>query len=115
MSTRTRPMALDGRSVDADLEQTPERVSQVQLAILGRLADCGPMTDDALIAAYAAAAAAHPEIPTASPQSIRTRRAELCRRGVVCATTIPGTSAYGRPATVWALTAAAKEPQCLFT
>ena len=111
---RARPMPLDGHSVQADAEQTDARTSAVQAVILGRFAECGPMTDDALVQAYDRARATHPDIPKASPQSIRSRRAELHHRGIIRATNLPGVSAYGRPATVWALAATAREAACLF-
>lgn len=114
MSSRTRPLALDGHSVEADAEQTDDRVSRVQVAIIGRYAELGPLTDDELVRAYDAARADMPDIPAASPQGLRSRRAELTRRGIVRATTIPGLSNYGRAATVWALASAERQPNALF-
>lgn len=114
MSTRSRALALDGHSVEADVEQTDERVSRVQVAILGRFAELGPLTDDELIRAYETARVDMPDIPAASPQGIRSRRAELAHRGIVRATTIPGLSAYGRAATVWALASTERQPSALF-
>ena len=114
MTTRARAMALDATSVEASALQTVDRVSAVQLAIIGILAERGPLTDDALADAYHARTVTHPDVPRATPQSVRSRRADLGKRGIVRATTIPGTSRYGNPATVWALAATAKEPSWIF-
>lgn len=113
MGARTRPMALDGRSVDADLEQTAPRITAVQAIIMRTFAEDGPLTDDALIAAVERRQRLDPSLPKASPSSIRSRRAELSRRGIVRATNLPGRSAYGRPATVHILASTAREASCL--
>lgn len=109
MGTRSHPLALGGHSVDADAAQTEERVTAVQSAIIRAFAENGPMTDDGLFHAYEAIRRTVEDIPRASPQSVRSRRAELHHRGLVRATNIPGRSAYGRPATVWALSSSTKQ------
>lgn len=110
MNARIRPMALDGRSLDAAIEQTERRITAVQSAIMRVFRERGPMTLDALADAYAAT----PNLPAASPQSIRSRAAELKRRGILATTNIEGHSNYGRPATVLALASTAQEASCLF-
>ena len=105
MGTRSRPLAVDGHSLEA--EPTEERVSEVQIVVLDILRRAGNLTDDALIAIYQSRAENYPGVPGASPQSIRSRRAELVRKGLVRSTDEIGHSQYGRRATVWALTATA--------
>ncbi|MFI8593865.1 hypothetical protein ACIGCK_05475 [Microbacterium sp. NPDC078428] len=105
--TRSRPIAVDGHSFEAAAAQTEERITAVQAHIIAVLQD-GPRTDDAIRVAYEQRVQRH-GAPPASPSSLRTRRADLCRRGIVAATSLRGESAYHRPATVWALTSAARE------
>lgn len=94
-------MVLGGHSVEA--EPSAERITKVQTVVLDLIARLGPLTDDQLEALYQARAEAYPEVPSASPQSIRSRRAELARRGRVAADPVPGTSKYGRRCTRWTL------------
>ena len=109
MSTRTRPLALEGHSFEAGASQTSGRVSAVQAIVAGILREEGPATDTQIYAAYQRRSATDTSVPKASPSSVRSRRAELGRRGIVRSTTLPGRSPYGRPATVWALAETATE------
>lgn len=98
---RTRSMVLDGHSFKAATEQTADRLTAIQGAIVECFEQLGPgLTDDALIDAYEELRRADPDIPRAAPSSIRSRRSELSRRGLLVATKLPGRSRYGRPATV---------------
>ena len=104
MSTaRARPMVLDGHSVDAAVTQRPEHVSAVQAVILDIYRVCGPLADHELVRVYEQRVENLGGIPHASPQSIRTRRADLEHRGIVGRTAIEGRSEYGRPCSVYAL------------
>ena len=114
MSTRTRPLALEGHSFEAGASQTSERVSAVQAIVARILRDEGPATDTQIYAAYQRRAASDGAVPKASPSSVRSRRAELGRRGIVRATNLPGRSPYGRPATVWVLAECAEEASWMF-
>lgn len=100
----TRAAVLDDtRSVEAFVAQSGQRVTAVKMAIIGTFAAWGPMTDEQLVANYNERRIEFPDVPKASPQSIRSRRAELRDAGVIAATNLPGKSAYGNPSTVWAL------------
>lgn len=103
MGTHARPMAVDSHSVEA--EPSAERITEVQVVVLDILRVAGPVTDDALIAIYKSRAEHYPGVPKASPQSVRSRRAELVRRGLIRPTDIVGVSQFGNRATVWALAA----------
>lgn len=97
-------MALDtGTSAHAAALQTPTHTGYVKAAILGLFADYGPMTDDELTDRYLDRAGAHPHVPLVTPQSIRTRRADLTREGRVRDQGMLGWSKLGNPATVWGL------------
>jgi hypothetical protein len=76
------------------------RVSELQEPILGILCVEGPHTDEALIARFREL---WPE-RRATDQSIRSRRSELCRRGLVRATGRHGITANGGKSTVWRAT-----------
>ncbi|MFT4051114.1 MAG: hypothetical protein QM677_02550 [Microbacterium sp.] len=104
MLTRNRPAVLDSHSIEAAALQTEEHVTKVQVVILDIFNRCGELTDDALIALYDARADANAAVPHATPQSIRSRRAELTRKGLVRAVGRIGLSAHGNKCTTWALT-----------
>ncbi|WP_454168133.1 hypothetical protein [Microbacterium lacticum] len=101
MKSPARPLALDNHSGEA--EPSAERITEVQVVVLDILRTAGPVTDDALIALYESRAEHYPGVPKASPQSVRSRRAELVRKGLIRATDLAGVSRYGNRATVWAL------------
>ena len=103
MSTRTRSMALDGHSLQADSLTTSTTIAKVGVVIVGLLNDYGPSTDDALVERYSARAKQYSGIPMVTPQRIRTARADLYRRGLLRKANEPGLSQYGNPATRWAL------------
>lgn len=110
--TRSIPMAIDpATSLEAAASQSDSHVTAVQEHIVAILRD-GPLTDDAIREAYEGRVRTH-GAPPASPSSLRSRRSELCRRGVASATKLQGRSAWGRPATVWALTIGPKQTSCL--
>lgn len=105
MSTRSRPMALQGPSAEADDAVSDEVRERVGIAIIGILRELGPMVDERLVEEYDARREDYPDIPRVTPQRIRTARAALTHRGLVVDSGIPGRSALDHPATVWALTA----------
>lgn len=105
MLTERQATALDSRSNGAAVDQTAPRASAVMAAIVGLFAALGPMTLDQLVDAYEVRDGA----PKTSPQSVRSRCAELVRRGIVRATTLEGRNRFGCPATVFALAAAAEK------
>ncbi len=74
-----------------------KKVTEVQRRILGCL--IRPLTDDELVARVQDLS---PE-QRSSPQSIRSRRAELVRLGLVVDSGITRPSQYGKAATVWRL------------
>ncbi len=85
MNSRARAMAVDtGTSLEAALSQTETHTTTVREHIVAILRD-GPMTDDAIRAAYEVRVRTH-DAPMASPSSLRSRRSELCRSGTVSAT-----------------------------
>lgn len=104
MNSRTRPMAIDGHSVEADLQLTPEVKAQVEVVVLDILRVAGPCTDDVITALYQSRAEHYPGVPHVTPQRVRTARASLARKSLVTASTTPGVSALGNPATIWQLT-----------
>ncbi|MEV7631990.1 hypothetical protein AB0N64_06240 [Microbacterium sp. NPDC089318] len=105
MSTRSKPMAFTDHSAEADDAATDEVRERVGIAIIGILRELGPMHDERLVEEYETRREQYPDIPRVTPQRVRTSRAALAHRGVVVDSGIPGTSALGFKATVWALTA----------
>lgn len=103
MGTRTRPMAIDGHSLAADLSIDPDTLQAVQIVIIDILRRYGPLVDDSIIQSYDWRSFELEGVPHVTPQRVRTARAELVRKGLVRASTEKGTSAIGNPATVWAL------------
>lgn len=102
MTSRARAAVLDSHSIEAAALQTRERVTTVQIVILDILRDRA-RTDEAIVDEYERRAAEFPSVPRATPQSIRSRRAELVAKGHVIATGHVGFTRYGNKATVWAL------------
>lgn len=74
------------------------KVTETQQAILQLLQT--PMTDEQLVNAYLAGAFLEGTYPEASESGIRSRRAELARKGLVVIVTTSLTST-GRKARVW--------------
>lgn len=103
MSTRTRPMGLDGYSLEADQLADERTKAKVEVVLVDILARVGKSTSDALEVLYEARAEAYPDVPRVSPQRIRTCIAALNRRGLVVADPEPGVSARGNRATQWRL------------
>lgn len=102
MTTRTRSMALDSiPSLEAADLQTPEKIGHVKVAICGILVEHGPITDDELIDHYTTRCGTHPAVPKVTPQSVRTRRAELVRDGIVRESPAMGWSKLGNRAATW--------------
>lgn len=76
-----------------------------QAAVMLVLNECGPVTDETLVATYHRAWARDTEnlLPRQSPSGIRSRRAELVRRGLVVWTGQKATMTTGRKGRVWAV------------
>lgn len=90
-------MALAAYHLDGMLTVTQSVVLDI-LLVEGR-----PLTHDQIIARYEGRAAAYESVPWASPQSIRSRVAELVRQGRVVAVDKAGRSRFGRAATRWGI------------
>lgn len=99
----SRAAVLDGYSIEAGATQTPAKIARVQAVILGILAEQGPQTHDALNDLYAERARKHETVPRVTEQSVRSRTADLVRRGLVRPAMEPGISRNGHKATRWAL------------
>lgn len=104
MSTRTRPAALDGHSLEADIALEAEVKVRVEVEILDILRRIGAGTDDQIIAIYDSRVEHHPDVPAVSEQRVRTARAAMVRRGAVGAHPVSGLSKRGNTATRWRLT-----------
>lgn len=104
MSTRTRPAALDGHSLEADLSAEPDVKVRVEIEIRDILRRIGAGTDDQIIAIYDSRVEHHPGVPAVSEQRVRTARAAMVRRGTVGADPVSGLSKRGNTATRWRLT-----------
>jgi hypothetical protein len=104
MTTRTRPAALDGHSLEADLAVDPEVKVRVEIEIRDILRRIGSGTDDEIIAIYDSRVEHDSDVPPVSGQRIRTARAAMVRRGIVGAHPISGISRRGHTATRWQLT-----------
>ncbi|WP_404475108.1 hypothetical protein [Microbacterium aerolatum] len=106
MSMRAQSMALDtGTSSDADERFTLTGKARVRAAITVILTEAGrPLTDEEIVERYQARAGGHPSWPSATPQRIRTARAELVRAGQVRDAEILAFSNLGNRATAWTLT-----------
>ena len=76
---------------------TAEKLTDVQDRILALLRILGPMTDDTLVSYFNE----YNPNATATDQSIRSRRAELVRKGLVRDSGREGQSKHGNRATVW--------------
>lgn len=103
MGTRTRSMALDGHSVEADLLADAQTKAKVEVVILDILRCTHGATDDEITTLYESRAENYPGVPRVTPQRIRTARAALSRRGLVVASNREGRSALGNAATIWEL------------
>ena len=82
----TAPRARHGDPVtshEAALEQRPAKVGTVQRVILKVLDRFGPLTDEQLVERFDEHVAVSEDAPPVTPQSIRTRRAELVCAGKV--------------------------------
>ncbi len=95
------------RRTDPDTSRTAadsvDDLNARQSAVLFALYELGPGTDAELVARYPGLVERFPDVyPQQSPQSIRSRRAELVAVGHVIDTGEHGLSDYGRPAVVWA-------------
>jgi hypothetical protein len=98
MTTRSRPMAIDNHSLEADDLAGPVTLAKVQAEIVTLLIENGPLTDDDLAHRYLS----EQRTPMVTPQRLRTARSALVRIGRVKATPEPGLSQYGNPSTRWA-------------
>lgn len=81
-------------------QQTAGKVSVVKTVILDLLAAPGH-TDEALYACYLEYCDQHSNIPRVTPQSIRSRRAELVREGLVADSGRLGKSEHGNKSIIW--------------
>ncbi|MEW1706611.1 hypothetical protein AB0230_05140 [Microbacterium sp. NPDC089190] len=104
MTTRTRPAALDGHSLEADCSVDPAVKVRVEVEIRDILRRIGAGTDDQIIAIYDSRVEHYPDVPAVSEQRIRTARAAMVRRGAVGADPKSGLSKRGNTATRWRLT-----------
>lgn len=99
---RTRAGVLDsGTSLSAAALQSARKVDLIKTVVLSLLATYGAATDDEISDRFEAYCWLHPEVPTVTGQSLRTRRHALCVQGLVRDTGRPGRSKLGNPATVW--------------
>lgn len=89
-------------SHEAALEQRPAKVGAVQRVILDLLDHFGPLTDEQLVARFDEHVAAAEDAPPVTPQSVRTRRAELVLDGKVRAAGL-SRSARGNRARTWTI------------
>lgn len=95
------------RRTDPDTSRTAadsiDDLNARQSAILFAIYELGPGTDAELAARYPGLVERFPDVyPPQSPQSIRSRRAELVAGGHVIDTGEKGRSEYGRDAIIWA-------------
>lgn len=99
-------MAIDtGTSADADEQMTRPNRTLVRAGITTILNEAGgPLTDEQIVEQYEARAGSHPAWPRATPQRIRTARAELVRAGQVRDAQLLAFSSLGNRATAWTLT-----------
>lgn len=102
---RTRAGVLDlGTSMDAASRQTRQRVSIVKVLVLALHADHPEgLTDEELVSAFEQYRTANPAVAPASPQSLRTRRAEATREGRLRDSGRRRLTAFGSAAAVWQL------------
>lgn len=103
MTTRTRPMATDGHSLEADLSASSDTIAKVEGVILDIVDRIGPATDDQIAVIYHHRAEKIPSVPNVTDQRIRTVRAELVRKGLIRANSTAGISRHGHRATRWQL------------
>lgn len=103
MATRTRPAALDGHSLEAELSIAAEVKARVEVVIVDILRRIGAATDDQIIAIYNSRTEHYPNVPRVTEQRVRTARAAMVRRGVVGADPVAGVSKHGNAATRWCL------------
>lgn len=104
MNARTSSMALDsGTSNEAGDLATAAVRDRVRAVVVTILKECGPLTDDEIVAKYSARAGSHPLVPMVTPQRVRTVRHGLVVDGLVHDTQAFGFSALGNRATVWGL------------
>lgn len=94
------------RRTDPDTSRTAadsiDDLNARQSAVLFALYELGPGTDAELVARYPGLVERFPDVyPHQSPQSIRSRRAELVAADHVIDTGERGLSDYGRPAVIW--------------
>ena len=75
---------------------TLEKLSQVQERVLSIVRMHGPLTDEELENRYLDLWPG-----SASPQSIRSRRSELARKGLVTRLGRLGETSWGRPCAIW--------------
>jgi hypothetical protein len=87
-------------SWEAAASQTRGKVSVVKTAVFALLAAPGH-TDESLYAAYLAYCDGHSSMPRVSPQSVRTRRAELVQQGLVKDSGRLGRSERGNKSIIW--------------
>jgi hypothetical protein len=84
-------------SFEAARSLSDEYMSRLQEIILAALRIRGPQTDEELVAYIQGAY----DDMGPSEQNIRSRRAELVRRGLVAPTRQNGLSSRGRPCSIW--------------
>ena len=86
-------------SFEAARSISTERLTQTQGWVLAALETFGPCTDEELLEAF------RKRWPgcMVSPQSFRSRRAELRRKGLVVDSGLRRPTRYGQPSTVWRL------------
>jgi predicted ArsR family transcriptional regulator len=99
----SRASVMTGYSLEASAAQTDDKIGRVQAVIMAILAEHGPQTHDDLCDRYHERAGRLSSVPNVTDQSVRTRTAELARRGLVRAAEEPGRSHHGYKATRWVL------------
>lgn len=101
---RAVPMALShGTSEAAGAKQSTATRSAVMSAVVAIVASFGPISDEAIAERYEAWRFLHPEAPDVSESSLRTRRAEAARQGLVRDSGRRGTTKRGSACVLWAV------------